>query len=99
MRAILFVCCAGVLSGCASVIAIPPAIQYVSAAATVYSYATTGKGTSDHVISAIAEQDCAMHRAVTLDKICKPGNLPRSLPRRSAGELTAEQHWSDPLGA
>jgi hypothetical protein len=59
-----------VLNNCAGIVAIPPAISYISAAATVVSYATTGKGTSDHLISAIVEQDCALHRVLFEAEIC-----------------------------
>jgi hypothetical protein len=52
------------------VVAVPPIIQYVSAAATIVSYVATGKGTSDHVISVLTEQDCALHRALFEAEIC-----------------------------
>jgi hypothetical protein len=47
-----------------------PIIQYVSTVATLVSYVATGKGTSDHVISAITEQDCALHRVLFEEEIC-----------------------------
>ena len=62
--------CAVVLSNCAAVVAVPPIIQYVSTAASLVSYVATGKGTSDHVISAITEQDCALHRVLFEEEIC-----------------------------
>lgn len=70
MRAYPIVFCAVVLNNCAGIVASPPAITYFSAAATVVSYATTGKGTSDHLISAIVEQDCALHRVLFEAEIC-----------------------------
>jgi len=70
MRALSFILCAVVLSNCAAVVAVPPIIQYVSTAASLVSYVATGKGTSDHVISAITEQDCALHRALFEEEIC-----------------------------
>ena len=69
MRALSFILCAVVLSNCAAVVAVPPIIQYVSTAATLVSCVATGKGTSDHVISAITEQDCALHRALFKEEI------------------------------
>ena len=76
--------CAVVLSNCVTVAAIPPAVQYIGTAATVVSYLATGKGTSDHVISAISEQDCALHRALLEKEICteEPGN--QALPSEVA---------------
>ncbi len=72
MRAIILVFCAFALSNCIGIAAVPPAVTYFSAGATVVSYMTTGKGTSDHVISAIVEKDCALHRALLQDEICSP---------------------------
>ena len=70
MRALSLFLCAVVLSNCAAVVAVPPIIQYVSGAATIVSYVATGKGTSDHVISVLTEQDCALHRALFEAEIC-----------------------------
>ena len=70
MRALCLILCAVALRNCVTIVAVPPIIQYVSVAATVVSYATTGKGTSDHVISAITEQDCALHRMLIEEEIC-----------------------------
>jgi len=58
------------LNNCVGVAAVPPAVTYLGAGATVISYMATGKGTSDHVNSAIAEKDCALHRALLQDEIC-----------------------------
>ena len=62
--------CAVALNNCAVFTIIPPAVQYASTAATIISYMTTSKGTSDHVVSAVVDQDCALHRALTGGKIC-----------------------------
>lgn len=64
---ILF-CCAFtlLLSGCA----LPVSIQIASFAATGFSYATTGKGISDHAVSAMAKQDCAIHRIALGEEVC-----------------------------
>ena len=62
--------CAVALNNCAVFTIIPPAVQYASTATTIISYMTTSKGTSDHVVSAVMDQDCALHRALTGGKIC-----------------------------
>jgi hypothetical protein len=50
--------------------ALPPALKLGTLALTGASYIVTGKGPSDHVISAIAEQDCALLRVVRDTPIC-----------------------------
>lgn len=62
--------CAVVLlaSGCA----LPVPLQVASWAASGLSYATTGKGISDHAVSAVTEQDCAMHRIALGKQVCLP---------------------------
>ena len=75
MRTLFLLICAVSLSNCLAVVAVPPALQYASTAATIISYLTTGKGTSDHVISAVTDQDCALHRVVLSSEICRPKNI------------------------
>ncbi len=58
-----------VLSGCAA--AINPSM-IASAVVDGISYATTGKGQADHLISGLTDQDCAMHRGFTDKPICNP---------------------------
>ena len=58
-----------VLSGCAVLIN-PTTIA--SAVADGISYATTGKGSADHLISGLTDQDCAMHRGFTDKPVCNP---------------------------
>ncbi len=71
MRAVIYLfLCAVVLNNCVVFTTIPPAVQYASTAATIISYMTTRKSTSDHVVSAVMDQDCALHRALTRGKIC-----------------------------
>ena len=58
-----------VIGGCA---AIPPVLiqaGYAKTAADVVSYATTEKGTTDHVISVMIEKDCALHRVLSKDGV------------------------------
>lgn len=50
--------------------ALPVPLQLATFAASGFSYATTGKGISDHAVSAVAEQDCAMHRIAFGEEMC-----------------------------
>jgi hypothetical protein len=54
-----------------SACALPPVIAFASYAATGLSYLTSGKAPSDHVLSAVAEQDCALFRVVMGENICR----------------------------
>lgn len=56
------------LAGCA----LPPVISVASLALSGASYATTGKSTSDHAISAFVGEDCALHRVANNEDICDP---------------------------
>jgi hypothetical protein len=56
------------LSGCA----VPPIVTAASLAATGVSYATTGKSTTDHAISAVAGEDCALLRVASEKPVCDP---------------------------
>jgi len=56
------------LAGCA----LPPAVTVASLVADGVSFATTGKGTADHAISALANEDCALLRAVEGKAVCDP---------------------------
>lgn len=49
---------------------LPPAIVAFSYAVDGFSYASSGKGMSDHVLSAAIDQDCAMFRAIQGKEIC-----------------------------
>ena len=60
------VCGVLLVSGCA----LPPVIAIASYAATGLSYIASGKSVSDHVLSAMADQDCAMFRVVMGEDIC-----------------------------
>jgi len=59
------------LAGCA----LPVPLQLASWAASGVSYATTGKSLSDHAISAMASQDCALHRIALGEEVCFPSLL------------------------
>lgn len=66
MRILLICSFTLLVSGCA----LPVSVQIASFAATGFSYMTTGKGISDHAVSAVAEQDCAIHRIALGEEIC-----------------------------
>lgn len=55
------------LSGCA----LPPALTIASYAIDGFSYLTSGKSVSDHALSAVTSQDCALFRAVMGNDICR----------------------------
>lgn len=55
-----------VLSGC-----LPLPITIASTAFTGVSYLTSGKSTTDHVLSATMEQDCALTRSVIGEPVCR----------------------------
>ncbi|NNE85562.1 MAG: hypothetical protein HKN28_16485 [Alphaproteobacteria bacterium] len=56
------------LSGCA----VPPAVAVASLAANGVSFAATGKSTTDHAISAVAGEDCALLRVASEKPVCDP---------------------------
>jgi hypothetical protein len=68
MRYILTLSAAFLLAGCA----VPPALTIASLAVDGISYATTGKSTTDHALSAVASEDCALMRALQEKAICTP---------------------------
>jgi len=77
------------LAGCA----LPPAISVASFVADGVSYAITGKSTTDHAISAVVRQDCALARVVQDQAICDPdGEVLIEL----VGADPADENWADP---
>tara|TARA_R110002073_G_scaffold5843_11_gene35662 strand:- start:897 stop:1241 length:345 start_codon:yes stop_codon:yes gene_type:complete len=58
---------AAVLSGCAPVI---NPVTVVSLILDGVSYATTGKGPADHIISGVTDRDCAMYRTLFDEPVC-----------------------------
>ncbi len=57
------------VSGCAA-FAIPPALSIASYAVDGISYVATGKSVTDHMLSSIVGEDCAMWRLVKLENPC-----------------------------
>ena len=54
----------------------PTAVTVVSLAAGGFSYATTGKGLTDHAISGVTQSDCAVHRVLSDRPLCAPEQAP-----------------------
>src|SRR5579863_4868847 len=54
------------VSGCA----LPPAVVIASYAADGVSYISSGKSLEDHGLSAVMDQDCALHRVLMEKPIC-----------------------------
>ena len=74
------------LAGCA----LPPAVTVASLVLDGVSFATTGKSTTDHAISALADEDCALLRAVDDEDICDPdGDVLITLERSDS----ADEDW------
>jgi hypothetical protein len=81
------------LSGCAS-------LQLLSFGASSISYAVSGKSLSDHAISTVMKQDCALHRPLVGEDACvkhdgtgvirapKPG---QGRPRQAS--INTERQW------
>ncbi len=63
-----------VLAGCAA------PITMASLALSGFSIAITGKTISDHAISAIAQEDCAMWRIVEQSPVCREPQLAAEAP-------------------
>lgn len=68
MRRIAILIVPLLFGGCA----LPPAVTLVSLAADGISYIATGKSTTDHAISAVAGEDCALLRAMKDEAVCNP---------------------------
>ncbi len=68
MRRIAILLAPFLLAGCT----LPPAVTWASLATDGVSYIATDKSTTDHAISAIAHEDCALLRALKDKAICIP---------------------------
>lgn len=83
------------LSGCAT-------LELFSFGVSGLSYAVTGKSISDHAISTVMAQDCALHRAVVDGNVCveydSDGVLRTSKPGAPSPQVVAranEVYWQD----
>jgi hypothetical protein len=61
------ICSMFLVTGCA----LPPVIAAAGYASTGISYLASGKGPSDHALSAMTEKDCAIHRMAAGGDICR----------------------------
>lgn len=105
---ILVACVA--LGGCGLV---PPAVSIASFAADALSYAVSGKSVSDHGLSMVMREDCAVFNIVDGEEVCEPGRYPeiemvaprdpdtrRTLLASAGGTEDAEgPHWAPPASA
>ncbi len=88
LRIWAIVACFG-LAGCV----LPPVVSYASLAMDGISYATTGKSVSDHALSAVTDQDCAVWRAVSeqaIEAVCQD---PVEDDSQVAAEDTGNDGW------
>lgn len=67
MKKILVVAAPLLLSACGG----PVELTVVKLAGDLISYVTTGKSTTDHAVSVVADRDCALHRPLFSDDVCK----------------------------
>ena len=80
------------LSGCAS-------LQLFSFGMSSISYLVSGKSISDHAISKVMAQDCALHRVVTGEEPCNEldgtGVLRAANPNKQSTQITIsnQDHW------
>tara|TARA_Y100000296_G_scaffold84807_1_gene118930 strand:- start:554 stop:871 length:318 start_codon:yes stop_codon:yes gene_type:complete len=77
MRIILSIGILLLVSGCAfwPFGFLPSWSWMASTGADAVSYVSTGKTTTDHAISAIQNEDCALFRFVKGEKICSKSNI------------------------
>lgn len=78
-----------VLAGCG----LPPALTIASTLADGISYIASGKSVSDHALSAVTTQDCAMLRILDNGEICVEYADEESTVLLASGP--APQRWSD----
>lgn len=67
VKKILVVAAPLLLSACGG----PVELTVAKLAGDLISYVTTGKSTTDHAVSVVADRDCALHRPLFSDDICK----------------------------
>ncbi len=58
--------------------ALPAVYSIATLAVDGISYATSGKGVTDHALSAVANEDCAMWRVLVARPICRPADVPQT---------------------
>lgn len=82
------------LSGCG----LPPAVSVASWALDGISYLASGKSVTDHAISEVAQQDCALFRVVQGRGLCE-ANIDDTQtakgPQVADAAVTVEETWQD----
>ena len=71
---IVLLLAAAALSGCGLV---PPAVSLASVAVDAFSYAVSGKSVSDHGLSMVMKEDCAVLNFLQGEAVCAPGPHPQ----------------------
>lgn len=86
IRSLVLLSCAAI-GGCGLV---PPAVSVASFVADAFSYVVSGKSVSDHGLSMVMQEDCAVLNFVQGEAICAPGPHPEILVSapRDRGERT-----------
>jgi hypothetical protein len=77
LRLALLLAIAAPVSGCV----VPAAISIASIAVDGIAIAVTGKGSTDHAISTLAQRDCRMWRLLKGESMCTPKNIVVSVAR------------------
>ncbi|MDP2696847.1 SPOR domain-containing protein [Thalassospira sp.] len=72
MKKILIVAAPLILSACGG----PVELTVAKLAGDFISYVSTGKSTTDHMVSAMADEDCALHRPLFDEDVCRADALP-----------------------
>ena len=108
MRVAVSVGLCTMLAGCVPFL--PPVMSVASLGVTGFSVLTTGKSTSDHIVSAANGKNCALHRLLFLNPVCREYNeadikiavtYPTSFPGDNADggpEVTAGQQVASEKG-
>ncbi len=82
------------LGGCG----LPPAVSVASWALDGISYLASGKSVTDHAISEVAQQDCALFRVVQGRELCE-ANIDDTQtaegPQIADATVTVEERWQD----
>jgi hypothetical protein len=73
-RIVVLLLSAAALGGCGLV---PPAVSLASMAADAFSYAVSGKSVSDHGLSMVMKEDCAVLNFLHGEAVCAPGAHPQ----------------------
>ncbi|MFH1804806.1 MAG: SPOR domain-containing protein [Pseudomonadota bacterium] len=88
MKKILIVAASLILSACGG----PVELTVAKLAGDFISYVSTGKSTTDHVVSAMADEDCALHRPLFDEDVCRADALPgAALALDTSGLVSIDQ--------